>query len=182
MWNFDKSTKYIKNFHILEQNVLTFLAKYAIIKVEDERRTLNNVLLILWVLTLQILPTKINIYKSIAYSGMISHKNKTSYWIDVHPVDDLTIYSTEQLKPRRLDVFNLNHELWILPNGWLRHWKDVIIRQRKNIKENLAKEKLNYYHLSFTGFTKKPQISWLKDSAKGFLKDSNFQRSGMIEQ
>ena len=37
--------------------------------------------------------------------------------MDVHPVDDLTIYSTEQLKPRRLDVFNLNQELWILPNG-----------------------------------------------------------------
>ena len=69
----DKSTKYIKNFHILEQNVLTFLVKYAIIKVEDERRTLNNVLLILWVLTFQILPTTIYIYESIACSGMISH-------------------------------------------------------------------------------------------------------------
>lgn len=43
--NFDKSTKYIKNFHILAQNVLTFLVNYAIIKVEDERRTLNFVLL-----------------------------------------------------------------------------------------------------------------------------------------
>lgn len=47
----DKSSKNIKNFRFLAQNVLTFLVKYAIIKVENERGLLYKALLLLRVLT-----------------------------------------------------------------------------------------------------------------------------------